>query len=140
MPETLTELTHALKHLSWELDTQDAKLRSEAFTSDANPRPIDHELRKEVRDWVEKSLERTQNGSRPTLPPLSPGIDRFLEGRAGSKNPITPEAARLDLTEAESMARQTAYSITIRNEPGGQRREGDKAKIKEVMTCWGGSV
>jgi hypothetical protein len=140
LPETSTKLTHALAHLSRELDTQDAKLRSEAFTSDAKPRPIHHRLRKEVRDWVQESLERTQNGSRPTLPPLFPGVDRFLTGRAASRDAVTREAVKLVRNEAESIARETGDSITIKNKPGGERREGVKVRIKEVIASWGGSV
>jgi hypothetical protein len=140
LPGTSTKLTHALEHLSRELDTQDAKLRSEAFTSDTKRLPIDHELRKEVRDWVKESVKRTQTGFRPTLPPLSPGTERFLTGRAGSRDTVTREAVKLVRAEAESIARQTADSITIKNKPGGKRREGDKVMIKEVMKSWGGSV
>jgi hypothetical protein len=136
LPETSTKLTHALKHLSWELDTQDAKLRSGAFTSDTKRLPIDHKLRKEVRDWVQESLERTENGSRPTLPPLLPGVDRFLTGRAASRDAVTREAVKLVRNEAESIARETGDSIATKTIPGGERKEEDKAKIGHDVLGW----
>jgi hypothetical protein len=139
VPGTSTKLTHALEHLSQEIDTQDAKIKSEAFTSDTKRLPIDHELRK-VRDWVKESVKRTQTGFRHTLPPLSPGVDRFLTGRAGSRDTVTRKAVGLIWAEAESMARETADSTAIKDRPGGERRERDKAEVKEVIASWGASV
>jgi hypothetical protein len=132
LPETLINLRHALKHLRREIATKDAKLRSETFTRDTQHRAIDHELRSKVREWVEGSVQRAQTDFRPTLPPLFPGLDRFLKGRAGS--------ARLVRDEAESIARETGDSIAIKTIPGGERREGDKVMIKEVIVSWGRSV
>jgi hypothetical protein len=141
LPETLTKLTHALEHLRREFVTQDAKLiRSEASTDDGRPHHIDHELRKKVRGWLNESLIGTRTGSRPTIPHVSPPISRFLMARAGSKNPVTREAARLVRAEAESIARRTADAITIKNKPRGERRERDQAEIKAVIASWGASV
>jgi len=138
LPAISVRLTHALMHLRRKFAAQDAKLGSGESTGGVRPRHIDHDLRTEVRDWVNESLDGTQHGSRLTLPPVSCGVKRFLKGRAGSRDQVTQEAARLVLDEI--IARETAEENMIKGNARAGRREEDRARVAEVIQRWAESV
>lgn len=137
IPETVTEMAYALGTLIKDFEKQSARLQSAASTREGEPRPIDHKVRNEVRDWLDTSLKVTRN-CQPTFPTVSPTISRYLRARMKSREDDIRKNARL--VRDEIRARETADGIMNKGNARAGRRQGDKAEIKAVIASWGGSV
>jgi len=137
--ETRTKMTYVLGDLIQDFENQTAKLQSAASSRAGEPRrPIHHELRKEVKDWLYKSLESTRNCSQPTFPPVSPTTTRYLTARMNSRARDIRKDARLVLDEI--IARETADRVMTEGNARAGRRERDRVRVEEVIQSWVGSV